>query len=91
MKSVDSDRFNKAEDSLASFLESPIFRLNLMDDEFAGKTIDDRYIVEKELGRTPMSQVYLARDRRLQQQPVHGRSMAHVPQPAQPMQRNATE
>src|SRR5690242_18181228 len=70
MKSVDSDRFNKAEDSLASFLESPIFRLNLMDDEFAGKTIEDRYIVEKELGRTPMSQVYLARDRRLQQQPV---------------------
>ena len=60
----------KAHDSLDHFLSSPIIRLNPTSDKLEGTTIGQRYVVERELGHTTMSQVYLARDLRLQQQPV---------------------
>lgn len=60
----------KAHDSAGDFLNSPIIRLNPMSDTLEGTTIAGRYVVERELGHTTMSQVYLARDLRLQQQPV---------------------
>lgn len=70
MKPPDGDRIDDNGDSLAGFLESPIFRLNLPSDNSPGTTIGDRYVVEQELGHTKMSQVLLARDRRLDWQQV---------------------
>src|ERR1051326_3887221 len=70
MKPPDGDRIDDNGDSLARFLESPIFRLNLPSDNSPGMTIGDRYVVEQELGHTKMSQVLLARDRRLDGQQV---------------------
>jgi len=60
----------KAHDSLGDFLSSPIVRLNPTPDMLEGTTIGERYVVERELGHSTMSQVFLARDLRLQQQPV---------------------
>ena len=60
----------EARDSAGDVLNSPIIRLNPMSDTLAGTTIAERYVVEKELGHTIMSQVYLARDLRLKRQPV---------------------
>lgn len=60
----------KAHDSLGDFLSSPVIRLNPTSDKLEGRTIGDRYVVERELGHTTMSQVYLAHDLRLQQQQV---------------------
>lgn len=60
----------KAHDSRGDFLSSPIIRLSPMPEMLEGTTIGERYVVERELGHTTMSQVYLARDLRLRQQPV---------------------
>lgn len=70
MKPPDNGPLEGADDSLDGFLESPIFRLNPISDRVEGMTIDRRYVVERELSRTTMSQVYLARDLRLREQPV---------------------
>lgn len=60
----------KAHDSLDDFLSSPIIRLNPPSDMLEGTTIGERYVVERSLGHTAMSQVYLARDKNLQQTEV---------------------
>src|SRR5688572_22350282 len=70
MKPPDKERIQDTDDSLDGFLESPIFRLNPMFDRLEGTTLDRRYVVERELGHTTMSQVYLARALRLQGQRV---------------------
>jgi serine/threonine protein kinase len=68
MKPPETDRIQDTGDSLAGFLESPIFTLTPMSDNSPGTIIDDRYVIEQELGHTTMSQVYLAHDRRLNDQ-----------------------
>lgn len=60
----------RADDSSSGFLESPIVELALAPEKLAGVTIDERYLVERELGRGGMSQVYLALDLKLKRQAV---------------------
>jgi serine/threonine protein kinase len=56
--------------TVAGILENPpVFKINPTD-ELVGKTIGERYFVERELGGGGMSQVYRALDRRLGDQPV---------------------
>jgi len=59
-----------AADSLAGFLESPVFKLNLAPDNLVGTPIGERYLVERELGHSSMSQVYVALDLNLRRQRV---------------------
>lgn len=59
-----------AHDSPGGVLENPVTRLDFVPDNLAGTTIDGRYRVERELGYTAMSQVYLARALRRQEQAV---------------------
>lgn len=66
MKPPDKD----SDDSLDGFLDSPIFRLNPASAPPESTTIDNRYVIEQELGHTAMSQVYLACDLRLPEQRV---------------------
>ena len=70
MKAPDNDPVQSAGDSLDGFLESPIFRFNPISDRAEGMTIEGRYVIERELSRTTMSQVYLARALRLEERPV---------------------
>jgi serine/threonine protein kinase len=51
-------------DSVGDFLKEPIVELSLTSSsaDLLGRTIDERYFIEKELGHGGMSQVYLARD-----------------------------
>ena len=70
MKLPDSGHNPDADDSLEGFLESPICRWNPVSNSLEGTTIEDRYVVERELGHSMMSQIYLARDLRLQGQEV---------------------
>jgi len=83
---VEVNSLLEAHDSSESFLEPPIFELGLKliaalsrSDEIAranagdglvGKVIDARYLIERELGKGGMGNVYLARDLTL-----HGRSV----------------
>jgi serine/threonine protein kinase len=76
----------KADDSAAGFLESPVFELGLKiissssakrsadvngpADSLVGTTIDNKYLVERELGHGGMGKVYLARDLTLHSRPV---------------------
>ena len=62
-------RLLKAHDA-PGFLENPVIRLDFLPDNLVGTTIEGRYVVERELGHSAMSQVYLARALRLQQQAV---------------------
>ncbi|HKU76929.1 MAG TPA: protein kinase [Pyrinomonadaceae bacterium] len=60
----------KAEDSSSGFLESPIIKLTLAPENLVGTTIEERYLVERELGSGGMSQVYVALDLKLKRQAV---------------------
>jgi serine/threonine protein kinase len=73
----------EADASSAGFLENPVFGIGLKilskdkpnsdplaKDALIGKTIDDRYLVEKKLGQGGMGTVYLARDVTLHNRPV---------------------
>lgn len=60
----------KADDSAGGFLESPIIKLDFTPQNLVGTTIDERYLVEKELGHGGMSQVYVALDLKLKRQAV---------------------
>jgi serine/threonine protein kinase len=59
----------KAADS-SGVLDTPVMTLSATAESLVGATIGERYFVERELGRSAMSQVYFARDLRLQQQAV---------------------
>ena len=59
-----------ADDSSGDFLKDPVFNLSSESENLVGTTVDGRYMVEKELGRGGMSQVYFALDLNLQRQPV---------------------
>lgn len=60
----------KADDSASGFLESPIIELALAPEKLVGMTIDERYLIERELGHGGMSQVYVALDLKLKRQTV---------------------
>jgi serine/threonine protein kinase len=60
----------KADDSSSGFLESPIINLTFASEKLEGATIDERYLIERELGHGGMSQVYVALDLKLKRQAV---------------------
>ena len=54
----------KADES-ENILESPVIELEPATDDLVGRTIDERYVIEKALSPGGMSRVYLARDLKL--------------------------
>ena len=68
----------RADDSSSGFLESPIVELALAPEKLVGSTIDERYLVERELGYGGMSQVYLAVDLKLKRQAVVLKVLSHT-------------
>jgi serine/threonine protein kinase len=59
-----------ADDSPGDFLDSPVIRLDPVRDNGLETTVRGRYGVERKLSSGGMSHVYLARDQRLNGQPV---------------------
>lgn len=51
-------------ESMGDFLKEPIVELSLTSnsDNFLGRTINERYLIERKLGQGGMAEVYLARD-----------------------------
>src|SRR5215813_7347711 len=66
----------KANDATGGILEAPVFEINAPEN-LVGQTIDDRYFIERELSPGGMSQVYLALNRRLQDQRVVIKVLSH--------------
>ncbi len=68
----------EADDASSGFLDPPLFELGLKilgadtapEENLIGTTIDQRYLIEAELGRGAMGKVYLARDLELHGRPV---------------------
>lgn len=65
----------EAADPSYGFLDTPVTTLG--SENLIGSTIGERYFVERELGRSAMSQVYFARDQRLQQQACVVKVLSH--------------
>jgi serine/threonine-protein kinase len=66
----------EADESSSSFLDPPVFEIALRiiaaasEENLIGTMIDQRYLVEAELGHGAMGRVYLARDQELHGRPV---------------------
>jgi len=60
----------KSDDSASGFLESPIAKIAFAPQNLVGQTLDERYLVERELSQGGMSKVYVAVDLKLKGQAV---------------------
>src|SRR5919205_3675941 len=58
-------------------LKTPVFEINHSTDDLVGKTIGERYLVERKLGEGGMSHVYLARALNLRNYAVVIKVLSH--------------
>jgi serine/threonine protein kinase len=59
-----------AHNSTGDFLNTPVFKLDFVPEDFVGTTIGERYVIERELPHGGMSHVYFARDLRINHRAV---------------------